>query len=73
MKGSLHVLRHPAPAGVDPSVHQLILTAIHEKRLLRFKYHGKERIVEPQDYGIQNRTVNLYLSDWRRKRQQSSA
>jgi predicted DNA-binding transcriptional regulator YafY len=71
-------MRHPAPAGVDPAVHQLILTSIHEKRLLRFKYHGKERIVEPQDYGIQKGTVYLFtyqtegessssrLPDWRK-------
>jgi predicted DNA-binding transcriptional regulator YafY len=78
MKGSLHVMRCPAPAGVDPAVHQLILTAIHERRLLRFTYHGKERIVEPQDYGIQKGVVHLFtyqfagesgsgrLPDWRK-------
>jgi predicted DNA-binding transcriptional regulator YafY len=78
MKGSLHVIRHPAPAGVDPPIHQLILTAIHERRLLRFNYHGKERIVEPQDYGIQNGIAYLFtfqtagessssrLPDWRK-------
>jgi predicted DNA-binding transcriptional regulator YafY len=78
MKGSLHVIRHPAPANVHPSVHQLILTAIHERRLLRFTYDGKERIVEPQDYGIQKGTANLFtyqvagessssrLPDWRK-------
>ena len=79
MKGSLHVIRHPAPASVDSAVHQLILTAIHERRLLRFTYHGKPRIVEPQDYGIQKGTVNLFtyqiagesssssrLPDWRK-------
>ena len=78
MKGSLHVIRHPAPANVDPATHQLILTAIHEKRLLRFSYHGKDRIVEPQDYGIQKGIVNLFtyqtagessssrLPDWRK-------
>lgn len=78
MSGSLHVIRHPAPANVDPAVHQLILTAIHERRLLRFSYHGKDRIVEPQDYGIQKGVVNLFtyqvggqssssrLPDWRK-------
>jgi hypothetical protein len=78
MKGSLHVIRHPAPANVDPAVHQLILTAILERRLLRFTYHDKERIVEPQDYGIQKGVVNLFtyqtagessssrLPDWRK-------
>jgi len=78
MPSSLHVIRHPAPANVDPAVHKLILTAIHGKRVLRFTYHGKERIVEPQDYGIQKGTANLFtyqiagessssrLPDWRK-------
>lgn len=78
MNGSLHVIRHPAPANIDPAVHQLILTAIHEKRLLRFFYHDKIRIVEPQDYGIQKGVVHLFtyqfagesasgtLPDWRK-------
>jgi predicted DNA-binding transcriptional regulator YafY len=78
MRASVHVIRHPAPAGVDPAIHKLILTAIHERRLLRFSYHGKDRIVEPQDYGIQKGTVNLFtyqtagessssrLPDWRK-------
>jgi predicted DNA-binding transcriptional regulator YafY len=71
-------MRHPAPATVDPVTHNLILTAIHEKRLLRFSYHGKPRIVEPQDYGIQKGVVHLFtyqiggessssrLPDWRK-------
>jgi hypothetical protein len=78
MNGSLHVIRHPAPANIDPIVHQLILTAIHERRLLRFFYHDKIRIVEPQDYGIQRDAVHLFtyqfagesgsgtLPDWRK-------
>lgn len=78
MRGSLHVIRHPAPAGVDPAVHKLILTAIHERRLLHFSYHDKDRIVEPHDYGIQKGIVNLFtyqtggesgssrLPDWRK-------
>lgn len=78
MRSSLHVIRHPAPANVDPSIHQQILTAIHERRLLRFIYHDKERIVEPQDYGIQKGIAHLFtfqtagessssrLPDWRK-------
>jgi predicted DNA-binding transcriptional regulator YafY len=78
MRGSLRVIRHPAPANVDSAVHESILTAIHGKRLLRFIYHGKERIVEPHDYGIQKGVVNLFtyqtagessssrLPDWRK-------
>ncbi|MGB9119874.1 MAG: hypothetical protein WCE73_04585 [Candidatus Angelobacter sp.] len=60
MSGLLRVIRHPAPANVDPAVHKLILTAIHERRLLRFRYHDKDRVVEPQDYGIQKGTANLF-------------
>jgi hypothetical protein len=78
MNGSLRVIRHPASAAVDPAIHKLILTAIHEKRLLRFSYHDQPRIVEPHDYGIQKGVVNLFtyqtagksssrrLPDWRK-------
>lgn len=60
MSGSLRIIRHPAPASVDPAAHKLILTAIHEKRLLRFSYHDQPRIVEPHDYGIQKGVVRLF-------------
>lgn len=78
MTGSVRVLRHPAPAGIDPAAHELILTAIHQRRLLRFLYKGRPRIVEPQDYGVQKGVVNLFtyqvggdsgsgrLPDWRK-------
>ena len=78
MTGSVRVFRHPAPTGIDPAAHELILTAIHERRLLRFLYRGKLRIVEPQDYGVQKSTVKLFtyqvagessrgrLPDWRK-------
>ena len=78
MRGSLHVIRHPAPASVDPAVHKLILSAIHERRLLRFLYKDKLRVAEPHDYGIQKEVVNLFtyqiagessssrLPDWRK-------
>lgn len=78
MRGSVHVIRQPAPADVDPAVHQRILTAIHERRLLRFTYLDKTRIVEPHDYGIRKGTVYLFayqiagesgssrLPDWRK-------
>ncbi|HEY1526735.1 MAG TPA: hypothetical protein VGH51_10900 [Candidatus Angelobacter sp.] len=78
MSGPLRVIRHPAPATVDPAIHKFILTAIHEKRLLRFFYKGQPRIVEPQDYGIQKGVVSLFtyqvgsesssgrLPDWRK-------
>ena len=78
MSGSVRVIRHPAPQGIDPAVHQAILSAIHEKRVLRFFYKGQIRIVEPQDYGIQRNVVHLFtyqfagesssgpLPDWRK-------
>jgi predicted DNA-binding transcriptional regulator YafY len=78
MSGSLRIIWHPAPAAVDPVTHQLILTAIHERRLLRFSYQDKDRIVEPHDYGIQKGVVHLFtyqiggessssrLPDWRK-------
>jgi len=78
MRGPVRVIRHPAPAAVDPAVHERILTAIQERRLLRFTYLDKVRIVEPHDYGIQKGTVNLFayqiagessssrLPDWRK-------
>ena len=78
MRGQLRIIRHPAPSGIDPAVHERILTAIHGKRLLRFTYLDKTRIVEPHDYGIQKETVYLFayqiagesgssrLPDWRK-------
>src|SRR6478672_12858739 len=78
MRGQLRIIRHPAPSDIDPAVHERILTAIHGKRLLRFRYHDKHRIVEPHDYGIQKETVYLFayqiagesgssrLPDWRK-------
>jgi hypothetical protein len=38
--------------GVDPDINPLIWTAIEHKRLLRFRYKNRERIVEPHDCGI---------------------
>jgi predicted DNA-binding transcriptional regulator YafY len=35
-----------------PKRDRTILAAIKNKEVLRFKYNGKERIVEPQTYGI---------------------
>jgi hypothetical protein len=42
-----------------PDLHQEILRAIREKRLIGFFYGGKERIAEPHDYGIQKGSVRL--------------
>lgn len=38
---------------VDRGVHQMFYGSIENKRLVRFLYSDKERIVEPHDYGIQ--------------------
>jgi predicted DNA-binding transcriptional regulator YafY len=38
---------------VDSGIHELLYGAIENKRLLRFRYQDKERIIEPHDYGIQ--------------------
>ena len=43
----------------DPNAHPTILRAIEQKRLLQFLYKGRERIVEPHDYGIQNGSIKL--------------
>lgn len=33
-------------------MNELIAAAILQKRRLRFTYHGRQRLVEPQCYGI---------------------
>jgi hypothetical protein len=40
-------------------LHELLLKAIREKRLIQFNYQRKVRIAEPHDYGIQNGSVRL--------------
>ncbi len=37
----------------------VLRSAIANKQLLRFRYKGNERIVEPHDYGIQNGLIRL--------------
>jgi hypothetical protein len=37
----------------------LLRTAIDQTRLLRLRYHGKDRIVEPHDYGQHNGVIKL--------------
>lgn len=41
-------MKNPAAAKGDTR----IIAAIRERRCLRFVYHGKERLVEPQTYGL---------------------
>jgi len=44
---------------VDFGLHRLLYGAIEAKRLVRFKYQHKQRIVEPHDYGIQKGMARL--------------
>jgi hypothetical protein len=44
---------------VDLGLHKLLYCAIETKRLVRFRYQNKERIVEPHDYGIQKGIARL--------------
>jgi predicted DNA-binding transcriptional regulator YafY len=45
--------------GTDPETHKIILSAIQQKRQMRFVFEGKERIAEPHDYGVQNGITRL--------------
>jgi hypothetical protein len=40
-------------------LHRLLYGAIQNKRLIRFRYKNKQRIVGPHDYGIQKRIARL--------------
>ena len=44
----------------EPNVNPLIWAAIEQKRLLRFRYKNRERIVEPHDCGIHNGLIKLF-------------
>jgi|SRR5215469_11560207 len=39
--------------------HPLLWTAIENTRMIRFAYHGKDRIAEPHDHRILNGSVKL--------------
>src|SRR5262245_23467011 len=39
--------------------HPPLETAIESRRMIRFAYHGKDRLVEPHDHGILNGSVQL--------------
>jgi hypothetical protein len=69
-------LRRTAAPEPQPKVDLLLWTAIEQRCLLRLRYQGKERIVEPHDCGIHNGIVKLFtfqvggassskLPDWR--------
>src|SRR3954447_24150636 len=36
------------------------LDGVEQRRLLRFRYNNRERIVEPHDYGVHNGIVKLF-------------
>ena len=40
-------------------IDELLRAAISQKRLIRLNYQGKERIVEPHDYGIHKGSAKL--------------
>jgi hypothetical protein len=44
----------------EPNINPVIWTAIEQRRLLRFRYKNRERIVEPHDYGIHNGVIKLF-------------
>jgi hypothetical protein len=41
-------------------IDELLRTAIEQKRLIRFSYKDKPRIVEPHDYGVHKGSVKLF-------------
>ena len=40
-------------------LHPVLVASIRNRRRLRFTYHGKERLVEPQCYGIGGKGTEL--------------
>src|SRR6516225_1734132 len=44
----------------EPRIDEMLRAAIAQKRLIRFHYKDKPRIVEPHDYGIHNGIVKLF-------------
>jgi hypothetical protein len=53
------IVRRLAMEAPTASVDELLRLAIEQKRLVRFVYNGKLRIIEPHDYGIHNGSVKL--------------
>lgn len=41
------------------TVDRLLRAAIQQRRMIRLRYDGKDRILEPHDYGIQNGCLRL--------------
>jgi hypothetical protein len=49
----------PALPSSESTIDELLRIAIEHKRMIRFRYRGKDRVVEPHDYGIHNGIVKL--------------
>jgi hypothetical protein len=69
---------------IEPNINPVIWAAIEQRRLLRFRYKNRERIIEPHDYGIHNGVIKLpgfqiggssshKLPNWRWAEQKSAA
>jgi hypothetical protein len=43
----------------ESNVDQLLREAIKQRRMVRLRYHNRERILEPHDYGIQKGSPRL--------------
>ncbi len=48
------------PTDSEPRIDPILWKAIDEARLIQLRYKGKERIVEPHDYGIHKGTAKLF-------------
>ena len=44
---------------MQPNIDKVIRSAIAETRLVQLRYHGRDRIVEPHDYGEHKGVVKL--------------
>ncbi len=53
----------PAPTikGHSNSIDAQLRLAIANKRLIRFRYHGSDRVAEPHDYGVNNGVTRLLV------------
>jgi len=51
--------RRPVLQTLKSTIDKALRTAIEQKRLIRFLYQNKERIVEPHDYGIHKGSIKL--------------
>jgi len=43
----------------DPNIDQILRAAIAQTRLLQLRYRGRDRIVEPHDYGEHNGIIKV--------------